>query len=60
MLDIPADFFKAVQLLRQMHERHRHHCLYMASFFNDEQIAEAERAGLIFGHHGAIEREVLQ
>jgi hypothetical protein len=52
MIETPAeaaDFFRAVQLLRRMDPRHRHHCLYIASFYSDEQIASAERAGAIFG-----------
>jgi hypothetical protein len=49
-----ADFYNAVRSLKRLDPRHQMLVLYIAQFWSDERLAEAERIGDLPGQPGML------
>ncbi|MFZ1969188.1 hypothetical protein [Bradyrhizobium sp.] len=52
-----ADFYKAVRSLKGLDPRHQMLALYMAQFWSNERLMEAEQAGDLPGQPGMLKPE---
>jgi hypothetical protein len=52
-----AEFYKAVRLLKRLDPRHQMLAWYMAQFWSDERLMEAEQAGDLPGQPGTLKPE---
>lgn len=52
-----ADFYNAVHALKKLDARHQMQALYMAQFWDDERLMEAEQTGDLPGQPGLLNLE---
>jgi hypothetical protein len=52
-----ADFYKVVRSLKGLDPRHQMLAWYMAQFWSDERLMEAEQAGDLPGQPGTLKPE---
>jgi hypothetical protein len=52
-----ADFYNVVRSLKGLDQRHQMLALYMAQFWSDERLVEAEQTGDLPGRPGELKLE---